>query len=98
MVSDKKLDKLESFLGRLNSKGMYFQTNIKLYNCTFYIKMESFTVSACSHSISAHLSSFLQFYAFNLPLLKRIRLKVTEHASAFYFKFLIYLLFFLDKN
>lgn len=36
MVSDKKLDKLESFLGRLNSKGMYFQTNMKLYNCTFY--------------------------------------------------------------
>lgn len=39
MVSDKKLDKLESFLGRLNSKGMYFQTNMKLYNCTFYIKI-----------------------------------------------------------
>ena len=27
MESDKKLDKLESFLGRLNSKGLYFFTD-----------------------------------------------------------------------
>lgn len=31
MESDKKLDKLESFLGRLNSKGMYFHPVIELF-------------------------------------------------------------------
>lgn len=28
MESDKKLDKLESFLGRLNSKGVYFSADV----------------------------------------------------------------------
>lgn len=30
MESDKKLDKLENFLGRLNSKGMHYFSDFKL--------------------------------------------------------------------
>lgn len=40
MESDKKLDKLENFLGRLNSKGAYITSHFLLMKCTsgLYLK------------------------------------------------------------
>lgn len=60
MESDKKLDKLENFLGRLNSKGVYVSADFKLLKRYFY-QAKIHDIFTCSKPLKNLLKMIVNF-------------------------------------
>lgn len=60
MESDKKLDKLENFLGRLNSKGVYVSAVFKLLKRYFY-QAKLCAIFTCSEPLKNLLKMIVNF-------------------------------------
>lgn len=89
MESDKKLDKLESFLGRLNSKGKYIRSDVDLSLGIYFILKAFLVPIPQKYQHSAVLPSknlyrlhpyYFKLFFFSVAGLQETTITVTEKA------------------